>query len=104
MVYSYILFPNDVIYPVHSNDFLIPSLSFDVIGRISKMSARITLPKNALCTSDILHLVDEMEIPNFVGVKMRDELRGRSKRAECGIVNLKCGTREPLDLLLSIWS
>ena len=48
-----------------------------MIGRISNMSARITLPKNALCTSDILHLVDEMEIPNFVGDKMRDELRGR---------------------------
>ena len=52
------------------------------------MSARITLPKNALCTSDILHLADVMEIPNFVGVKMRDELNGRSIRAECGIVNL----------------
>ena len=34
----------------------------------------IVLPQNTLCTSDILDLVDLLKIPNFAGVKMRDEL------------------------------
>ena len=38
--------------------------------------------------SDILYLANLMEIPNFVGVQMRDELKGMSKTRECGIVNL----------------
>ena len=48
----------------------------------------ILLPQNTLCTSDILNLVDLIKIPNFAGVKMRDELKGKSKRNECGIINL----------------
>ena len=48
----------------------------------------IILPQNALCTSDILKLADLMEIPNFVGVRMRDELKGKGKPVECGIMNL----------------
>ena len=48
----------------------------------------IKLPKNALFTSDILQLVELLKIPNFVGVKMRDELKGKSKPFECGIMNL----------------
>ena len=52
------------------------------------MENKITLPKNALFTSDILHLAKLMEVPNFVGVKMRDELKGKSRSRECGIVNL----------------
>ena len=52
------------------------------------MSSKIKLPRNTLCTSDILHLANLMEIPNFVGVKMRDELKRKSKPRECGIVNL----------------
>ena len=49
---------------------------------------KITLPKNALFTSDILNLAHLLKIPNFVGVKMRDELKGKAKESECGIVNL----------------
>ena len=48
----------------------------------------ISLPQNTLFTSDILHLANLIKIPNFVGVKMRDELKGKSKSLECGIVNL----------------
>ena len=48
----------------------------------------IILPQNTLCTRDILNLVDLMEIPNFVGVRMRDEFKGKGKPVECGIMNL----------------
>ena len=47
----------------------------------------ILLPQNTLCTSDILNLVDLIKIPNFAGVKMRDELKGAAKTKECGIIN-----------------
>ena len=52
------------------------------------MVMEILLPQNTLCTSDILHLVDLIKIPNFAGVKMRDELKGKAKTVECGIINL----------------
>ena len=58
------------------------------------MSNKFILPKNMLRTSDILHLANLMEIPNFAGVKMRDELKGKPKRSECGIENLNI-TSEP---------
>ena len=52
------------------------------------MKDRIRLPKSALSTSDILHLIELLEIPTFAGVKMRDELKGKSRPIECGIINL----------------
>ena len=48
----------------------------------------VAIPQHTLCTSDILNYVDILEIPNFSGVKMRDELKGKSKPLECGIINL----------------
>ena len=48
----------------------------------------ITLPKEPLNTDDIVRLAKELKIDNFEGVKMRDELKGKSKRNECGIINL----------------
>ena len=48
----------------------------------------IVLPQNTLCTSDILDLVDLLKIPNFAGVKMRDELQGKANTVESGIINL----------------
>ena len=48
----------------------------------------IILPQETLCTSDVLNLADLLEIPNFVGVKMRDELIGKANAVESGIINL----------------
>ena len=48
----------------------------------------VTLPKEALYTDDIVRLAKELKIDNFEGVKMRDELKGKSKQNECGIINL----------------
>ena len=58
-------------------------------------SEKITLPKNTLWTSDILHLASALKIPDFVGVRMRDELSGKAKTSECGIVNLNTSS-EPV--------
>ena len=54
----------------------------------------ITLPQHTMCTSDILSYVDILKIPNFSGVKMRDELNGESKPLECGIINLNTSAEE----------
>ena len=48
----------------------------------------ITLPGNTLCTSDIIHLANLLEIPHFSPVRMRDEFHGKSKNREMGILNL----------------
>ena len=53
----------------------------------------IILPQNTLCTSDILRLTQLIKIPNFVGVKMRDELQGKSKPVECGVINLNTSSQ-----------
>ena len=41
-----------------------------------------------MCDGDILHYVHRLEIPNFRGVKMRDELLSTPRKVECGILNL----------------
>ena len=48
----------------------------------------VTLPKEALYTDDIVRLAKELKIDNFEGVKMRDEIKGKSMLNECGIINL----------------
>ena len=53
-----------------------------------QMVMEILLPQNTLCTSDILYFVDLINIPNFGGVKMRDELKGKANAVESGIINL----------------
>ena len=57
------------------------------------MVMEIILPQNALCTSDILRMVDLIKIPNFVGVKMRDELKGKAKSVECEIINFNTSSQ-----------
>lgn len=58
------------------------------------MKDEISLPQNTLCTSDILDLVGLLKIPNFAGVKMRDEFHGKSKYREAGILNLSPSTMQ----------
>ena len=46
------------------------------------------LPQEALNDDDIEHYVQKLNINNFVGVRMRDELPIQPKINECGILNL----------------
>ena len=57
------------------------------------MVMEILLPQNTLCTSDILYFVDLINIPNFGGVKMRDELKAKANAVECGIINLNTSSQ-----------
>ena len=54
----------------------------------------ITLPKATIYDTDILNYVDLLHLPDFVGVKMRDELSINSRPQECGILNLEPHTEE----------
>ena len=47
-----------------------------------------------LTNFDILHLVNELGIPNFRGVFMRDTLPPTARERECGVVNLNT-SKEP---------
>ena len=42
----------------------------------------------ALTNIDLLRYIDELKVPKFRGVFMRDELPERPNPVECGIVNL----------------
>ena len=57
------------------------------------MVMEIILPQNVLCSSDILRMVDLIKIPNFAGVRMRDELKGKAKSVECGIINFNTSSQ-----------
>ena len=48
----------------------------------------IVLPNSTMTDGDILRYVQRLGIPNFRGVKMRDELPAKPWKAECGILNL----------------
>ena len=48
----------------------------------------VMLPQEALNDDDIEHYVQKLNINNFVGVRMRDELPIQPKINECGILNL----------------
>ena len=50
---------------------------------------QITLPKATMYDTDILHYVNLLHIPDFRGVKMRDELSTNPRFKECGILNLE---------------
>ena len=41
-----------------------------------------------LTNFDIFKLVDTLQVPNFRGVFMRDELPKKIKNLECGVMNL----------------
>ena len=48
----------------------------------------INIPNVSLTNLDLLHYAQELNIPNFRGVFMRDTLPDNPQRKECGIVNL----------------
>ena len=52
------------------------------------MYQTIVLPNSTMYDSDILNYVRRLRIPNFRGVKMRDELPSKPRKIESGILNL----------------
>ena len=52
------------------------------------MHQTIVLPNSTMYDSDILNYVRRLRIPNFHGVKMRDELPSKPRKIESGILNL----------------
>ena len=46
------------------------------------------LPKDTMYDDDILFYATKLKIPNFIGVKMRDELVMPAQKCECGVLNL----------------
>ena len=48
---------------------------------------KIILPKGTMYDGEILHYVQALNIPDFRGVKMRDELPSIPFKHECGILN-----------------
>ena len=53
-----------------------------------------SLPKTTMYDTDILHYADSLQIPDFTGVKMKDELSIKPRFTECGILNLEPHTEE----------
>ena len=47
------------------------------------------LPTTTTTDKELIHYVKELNIPNFHGVKMRDELPAKTRKTECGILNLE---------------
>ena len=45
------------------------------------------LPTHTMYDAELLHLAERMKIPDFRGVKMRDELPTKPHNRECGILN-----------------
>ena len=52
------------------------------------MHQTTVLPNSTMYDSDILNYVRRLRIPNFRGVKMRDELPSKPRKIESGILNL----------------
>ena len=52
------------------------------------MHQTTVLPNSTMYDSDILNYVRRLRIPNFCGVKMRDELPSKPRKIESGILNL----------------
>ena len=47
----------------------------------------VTLPRGTLYDGELVRYVQRLNIPNFRGVKMRDELPVKPHKEECGILN-----------------
>ena len=47
----------------------------------------LTLPTHTLYDGELMRLVERINIPDFRGVKMRDELPAKTHNRECGILN-----------------
>ena len=56
--------------------------------RMSIMYQNIILPNSTMYDGDILRYVQRLRIPNFRGVKMRDELPSKPWKVESGVLNL----------------
>ena len=54
---------------------------------MTRSSSSITLPIHTMYEGELLHLAEQMKIPDFRGVKMRDELPAKPHNRECGILN-----------------
>ena len=52
----------------------------------------IALPHGTMYSDEFDHFVDKLQIPNFVGVYMDNELPKRHKSEECGVLNLQKNT------------
>ena len=48
---------------------------------------KVTLPKHAMYDGELVRYVSLLKIPDFRGVKMRDELPLKPRDVECGILN-----------------
>ena len=48
----------------------------------------VVLPNKPLSNFELMDAVDKLKIQNFRGVFLRDTLPGKSKKKECGILNL----------------
>ena len=48
----------------------------------------IRLPTSTMFDGELIHYVHRLGIPNFRGVKMRDELPSKPWKIKCGILNL----------------
>ena len=60
----------------------------------------IYIPDNALSNFDLLEYESKLNIPNFRGVFMRDELPKTPRVNECGIVNFNTSSRTWKSLVL----
>ena len=49
---------------------------------------KVTLPKQSMYDGELVRYVTLLKIPDFRGVKMRDELPIKPREIECGILNL----------------
>ena len=49
----------------------------------------VQLPATPLCIDDVNTYAKDLKIPNFVGCHMIDLLPSKSRKKECGIVNLE---------------
>ena len=55
---------------------------------------KLQLPTCTLYDGELLHLAKRLKIPDFRGVKMRDELLSRPLDRECGILNFNTHDQE----------
>ena len=56
---------------------------------------KIKLPGGTMTDQDLLRYTAGLNVPNFRGVKMRDELKGQKPRkSECGILNFNTHTQQ----------
>ena len=55
---------------------------------LDSWGGRMKLPTKTMSDTDLLRYVTKLQIPNFRGVYMRDELT-KPRKYECGILNLR---------------